>query len=257
MNLPHTLDRRVTIQAPRETVFSFFTDSARWASWWGPGSTVEPRVGGRVYIRHPGNVESSGEVLEIKPPATFAFSYGFNSGSPFPPGGSRVTISLEPSGGATLLSLHHEFPDGVSRDHHVQGWRFQLSLFANAVADLVNSGAASAVDAWFELWKETDDAARLATLGRIAAADVVFRDRYSLIDGATELSAHVAAAQKFMPGVVLQRRGGVRHCQGTVIADWTATGPDQAPRGQGSNVFVFGPDGRITAVTGFWGGASA
>jgi hypothetical protein len=38
-----------------------------------------------------------------------------------------------------------------------------------------------------------------------------------------------------------------------VIADWTAMGPDEAPRGQGTNVFVLGPDGRIESVTGFWG----
>ncbi|HEX5069196.1 MAG TPA: SRPBCC domain-containing protein [Vicinamibacterales bacterium] len=253
MNLSHTLDRRVTIQAPRETVFSFFTDDARWASWWGPGSTIEPGVGGRVYIRHPGNVEASGEVLEILPPGGIVFSYGFNSGSPFPPGGSRVTIALEPSGSATLLSLRHEFPDEVSRDHHVQGWRFQLSLLANAVSDLVHAGAAAAVDEWFDLWTQPDEAARMATLGQIATADVSFHDRYSLIDGAQELSTHIAAAQKFMPGIVLKRRGAVRQCQGLVIVDWIATGPDQAPRGQGSNVFRFGPDGRITAVTGFWG----
>jgi len=249
----YSLDRSVTIQAPRDIVFSFFTDNARWASWWGPGSTVEPRVGGQVYIRHPGNVESSGEVLEIRPPEQFVFSYGFNSGKPFAPGASRVTISLEPSGAATRLQLHHEFPDGESRDEHVQGWRFQLSLFANAVSDLVQAGAALRVDAWFDLWKETDEAVRLATLRGIATPAVAFRDRYSLIDGPTELSAHIAAAQKFMPGVVLHRRGDVRHCQGTVIADWSATGPDNAPRAQGSNVFVFGPDGRIAAVTGFWG----
>ena len=251
--MSHSLDRRVTIQAPRETVFSFFTDDARWASWWGPGSTIEPKVGGRVYIRHPGNVESSGEVLEIRPPTQIVFSYGFNSGSPFPPGGSRVTISLEPAGAATRLSLHHEFPDAASRDHHVQGWRFQLSLFANAVSNLVYGDVASAVDAWFDLWTQTDDATRMATLGRIASADVTFRDRYSLIEGAEELSAHIAAAQRFMPGIVLHRFGDVQQCQGTVIADWTARGPDSAPRGQGSNVFTFAPDGRIAAVTGFWG----
>ena len=253
MSLPFSLDRRITIQAPRETVFSFFTDTVRWASWWGAGSTIEPRVGGRVYIRHPGNVESSGEVIDIQPPERFVFSYGFDAGKPFPPGASRVTISLEPSGDATALALHHEFPDAAARDEHVQGWRFQLSLFANAVSNLVHAGAAATVDAWFDLWTQTDEAARLATLGRIAAADVAFRDRYSLIDGTAELSAHIAAAQRFMPGVAMQRRGDVRQCQGLAIADWTATGPDRAPRGQGSNVFQLAPDGRITAVTGFWG----
>ena len=44
--LPHSLDRTVTIQAPPETVFRFFQDSARWARWWGAGSTIDPKVGG-------------------------------------------------------------------------------------------------------------------------------------------------------------------------------------------------------------------
>ena len=56
----------------------------------------------------------------------------------------------------------------------------------------------------------------------------------------------------FMPGLRLQRSGETRQCQGTVLADWVAAGPDGQPRGRGTNVFVFGPDGRIESVTGFW-----
>lgn len=253
MTLPHRLDRTITIQAPRDVVFSFFTDSARWASWWGAGSTIEPRVGGRVYIRHPGNVEVGGEVLEIAPPQRLVFTYGYQSGTPFPAGGSRVTIRLETDGPATRLQLTHEFPDEASRDHHVQGWRYQLSLFGNAVLDVVHADAAAKIDAWLAVWSQPDEAARLATLGEIASPTVAFRDRYSLTDGIADLSEHVAATQRFMPGLHLQRRGAVRHCQGTVIADWAAVGPDGATRGQGSNVFIVGPDGRIASATGFWG----
>jgi hypothetical protein len=164
-----------------------------------------------------------------------------------------VTIKLEDVPSGTRLHLTHEFPDAASRDHHVQGWRFQLSLFSNAVLDVVNAGATGKVDAWFGLWAETNAAARARTLAEIAIPTVAFRDRYSMVDGAEDLSAHVAAAQHFMPGVVLQRRGPVRHCQGTAIADWDTVGPDGNARGKGSNVFVFGPDGKIQSATGFWG----
>jgi uncharacterized protein YndB with AHSA1/START domain len=253
MSLPYTLDRDITIQAPPATVFSFFTDNERWAGWWGAGSTIDPRVGGHVYIRHPGNVEVKGEVLEIDPPRRLVFTYGYASGAPFGPGGSRVTIALEPSGAATRLHLTHEFPQAAARDEHVQGWRFQLSLFGNAVANLVHRDAAASVDAWFALWTEPDAAARMAAMRAIASESVAFRDRFSLIDGAEDLSAHITAAQHFMPGLTIARRGDVRQCQGTAIAEWTAVGPDQAPRGQGTNVFVLGPDGKINGVTGFWG----
>jgi hypothetical protein len=94
--------------------------------------------------------------------------------------------------------------------------------------------------------------ARAATLKTIASSTVLFRDRYSLTDGADDLSEHIAAAQRFMPGIQLKRRGSIRQCQGTVIADWDAVAPDGATRGTGSNVFTFGADGRISSATGFW-----
>jgi uncharacterized protein YndB with AHSA1/START domain len=252
MNLPHRLDRTVVIQAAPQTVFSFFTQNDRWAAWWGAGSTIEPTSGGRLFIRHPDGTESSGEVLEVMPPERIVFTYGFESGNPMPPGSSRVTIKLEPLGLSTRLLLLHEFAEPGVRDEHVQGWRYQLSLFGNLVADLVHAGAAERVDEWFALWSETDAAARAATLARIASPQVRFRDRFSMIDGAAELVPHIAAAQRFMPDMHLRRQGDVRHCQGTVLADWVAAGNDGQIRSGGTNVFTLQGDGLIEAVTGFW-----
>ena len=64
-DLPFRLERTVTIRAKRETVFRYFTDSARWAAWWGEGSTIDARPGGALYIRHPGGTESRGEIVEL------------------------------------------------------------------------------------------------------------------------------------------------------------------------------------------------
>jgi uncharacterized protein YndB with AHSA1/START domain len=251
--LPHRLDRTVVIRAPRETVFRYFTDSARWAAWWGPGSTIDPRPGGRVYVRYPNGVEVSGQVLEIEAPDRITFTYGFVSGTPVPPGGSRVTIRLEAAGKGTRLHLSHEFAEASARDQHVQGWRYQLSVFGNAVANELHAGAASAVDAWFAAWREPDDGAREQLLAGIATPDVRFRDRVSLIDGLADLIPHIGAAQRFMAGIRLERDGEVRQCQGTALADWTAVGPDGQLRVRGTSVFVFDEDGRIEAVTGIVG----
>ena len=90
MNLPHSLDRSITIRAPRDVVFSFFTENERWANWWGAGSTIDPKVGGHVSIKLPGNIEVVGEVVEIQRPSQLVFTYGFASGQPIPPGGSLV-----------------------------------------------------------------------------------------------------------------------------------------------------------------------
>jgi uncharacterized protein YndB with AHSA1/START domain len=249
--LPYRLDRTITINATRETVFRFFTDSARWASWWGAGSTIDARPGGQVRILYPGNVEVTGQVLELVSPEHIVFTYGFVSGQPVPPGGSRVTIRLDAAREGTRLHLLHEFAEAAARAHHVQGWRYQLALFANVVTDEAYSGAAGAVDGWFGAWAITDEREREAALARLAAPDVRFRDRYSLVDGVADLVPHIGAAQRFMPGIRLQRKGGIRHCQGTVLADWVAVGPDGQERMSGANVFVFGVDGRIMSATGF------
>jgi uncharacterized protein YndB with AHSA1/START domain len=249
--LPHVLDRTVLIEAELETVFRFFTDSTRWAAWWGAGSTIDGRRGGRFLIRMPGGVEASGTVLDIDPPRTLVLSYGYVSGKPIPPDASRVTIRLVPEGDATRLHLAHEFADSAVRDEHVQGWRFQLSLFGNVIADEMYARSAEHVDAWFEAWSNPDADARAAALARIAASHVRFRDRFSAIEGSDDLLAHLAAAQRFMPGMRMSRESEVRHCQGMVLADWIARASDGAERGRGTNVFVFA-NGKIESVTGFW-----
>jgi uncharacterized protein YndB with AHSA1/START domain len=248
----HRLDRTVVIRARRDTVFGFFTEAQDWAAWWGAGSTIDPRPGGRMVIRHPNGVEVSGEVLEVVAPERIVFTYGYASGSPIPPGGSRVTIRLDSHPAGTLLQLTHEFMDVEVRDQHVQGWRFQLSLFANVIADRVNAMAAATVDSWFSAWSNPDAATREAALRAIGTSDIRFYDRFSCIKGDDDLNAHLAAVHRFMPGMRLERRGDIRHCQWHVLADWVALASDGLERGRGTNLFVLDADGRIVEVTGFW-----
>jgi uncharacterized protein YndB with AHSA1/START domain len=252
MQLPHSLDRTILIAAPQEVVFGFFTDDRKWSAWWGAGSTIDARPGGRVLIRYPGGVEAAGEVVEANAPDRLVFTYGYVSGTPFPAGESRVSIDLEPVATGTRLHLRHDFAEAAVRNHHVQGWRYQLSVFANIVADEIHRHADRSVDAWFAAWAEKDDEARIRALSEIGAPDVHLRDRYSCVEGLEELALHIGAAQRFMPGMRLERSGNIRHCQGTVLADWNAVGSDGQARGSGTNVFALGPDGRIRSVTGFW-----
>jgi len=249
MALPYTLERTVVIHASPETVFRFFTDSVRWAAWWGTGSTIDPKAGGKVYVRHPGAVEAVGEVLEIEPPQRITFSYGYATGKPMPPGASRVTIRLDPEPRGTKLHLTHEFAEAAARDEHVQGWRFQLAVFSNVVANEVYANAAAVIDQWYTAWSVPDDKTREDLLAKTVNAAIQFRDRYSLLDGIPDLVAHTGAAQRFMPGIGLQRKGDVRHCQGTVLAEWVARSSDGQEKMSGTSVFVFAPDLKIESVT--------
>jgi uncharacterized protein YndB with AHSA1/START domain len=252
--LEHNLTRTVSIRAARATVFTYFTDSARWADWWGAGSTIDAQPGGKMYIRHPNGIEAGGEVLEVAGPGHIVFTYGYNSGTPIPFGGSKVTVTLREEGDGTLLSLFHEFSDSAQRDHHIQGWRFQLSLFSNAVLNGLHAPNAEAlVDAWYAVWVMTDETARAAELARLTSGAIEFRDRYSALHGHDDLMAHISASQRFMPGVVLKRKGPVKHSQGHLLAGWSAAGPDGKEMMSGQNTYRLTADGRIESVVGFAG----
>jgi uncharacterized protein YndB with AHSA1/START domain len=250
--LLYALNRTVLIRAKRETVFAYFTDSARWAAWWGEGSKIDPRPGGEVHIRYPGNVEVKGEVVEIAAPERIVFTYGFVSGMPVPASSTRVTIALEETRAGTRLALTHAFPDEKVRDEHVQGWRYQLAIFANLVTNAANKRADKIADAWFEAWSSTDADERRTFFEGATTEDVTFRDKYGCVDTRADLVAHVDAVHAFMPGSRIVRDGATIHCQGTFLVDWIATLADGKPAGRGTNVFELDPHGRVVAATGFW-----
>ncbi|HXK09538.1 MAG TPA: SRPBCC domain-containing protein [Vicinamibacteria bacterium] len=250
--LDHVLERAVTIAARRETVFRYFTDSARFAAWWGAGSRIEPRPGGEVHVVYPNGVVAGGTVVEIAPVERLVFTFGYESGRPIAIGASRVSITLEEVARGTVLRLRHELPTAEAREAHVQGWRYQLAVFANVVGREAHAGASSLADRFFGLWAEEDAGRRRAEIETIAVETLAFRDPHSCTDGYDDLVAHIAGARRFMPGVVLERQGEARQCQGTALVDWAAKGPDGVVRAKGTNVFELAPDGRISCVTGIW-----
>src|SRR5262245_51169829 len=167
--LPFVVERSIIIEADSELVFSFFTDSERWAAWWGGGSTIDSRVGGAIRIVHSNGFVSTGEVFEFAPPTRFGFTFSMQYQGVVAPEDSRVTFTIEPRANGTSVHVLHAVADKGLADLLPQGWRFHLSLFANAVSNLVNAGAPELVDAWFGLWSEPDAEARTLTLRAIAA----------------------------------------------------------------------------------------
>jgi uncharacterized protein YndB with AHSA1/START domain len=252
--LPHRLDRTVLIRASRETVFGFLTNTPEWAEWWGAGSTIDARPGGRMFIRHSNGVEASGEVLEVHAPERMVFTYGYVSRPPSPPGSSRVTIRLDSHPQGTLLQLTHEFADVEARDEHVQGWRFQFSLFANLVANTINAAAMGQIDRWFAMWSEPDAAVRNHALATLAPSGLCMFDKFGTLESREEVEAHLDALHRFMPGVRMERRGDIRHCQWHVLAEWTAIDASGHERSSGTSLFELDADSRIVRVTSFWRG---
>jgi uncharacterized protein YndB with AHSA1/START domain len=248
----HSLERAIDICARRDTVFRFFTDSKYFADWWGEGSTIEGRKSGSLKILFSNGIQVSGKILEIDPPERIVFTYGYESGKPFSPEDSRVTITLQEHPSGTRLTLTHEFHDAASRDQHIQAWRYQLALFANAASKTEHADVQKWVDSYFELWSEKDSVKRLKEMKDLMVPELTFQDKHSCTLGLEDLNAHLTAYQMFMPGMRLSRDGDIQYCQGTVAVRWIAKKEDGAIVAKGLNVFRLSPEGRIRHITGFW-----
>jgi len=202
--LEHALERAIVICATRPTVFRYFTDPRRFADWWGAGSSIEGRPGGSLRIRYPNGVTASGTVLEVVTDERVVFTYGYDDpAKPIPPGGSRVTVTLEDRPGGTLLTLRHELHDAATRDQHVPGWGYQLALFANVAARDQLADLAGTVDRYFAAWSEPDATRRQEAIRGVTTEGVTFKDAFGCTVGRDELLAHVAASQLHMPGIRL------------------------------------------------------
>ncbi|HEX5050984.1 MAG TPA: SRPBCC domain-containing protein [Planctomycetota bacterium] len=251
--LPHSLDRSLVIRAPRAIVFRYFADAERFARWWGVGSTIDGRVGGKVHIVYPNQVVAGGAITRFEPPGLVAFTYGYaDPQKPIPIGGSLVTVTLEEHADGTLLRLHHDLPTEQERDHHAPGWRFQLALFANVVANEHHAELGAMLDRWNLAWAETDQDRRGQLLTTCTTDDVALHDKYACLRGRGDLQDHIRMSQMFMPGIVMTRAGEPRHCQGTALVDWTAADAAGKPCGKGTNVVRLAADGRIASVVGLW-----
>lgn len=250
--LDPTLTREIEIRAERATVFSFLTDSQRFAQWWGAGSSIDARVGGALRIVYPGGVVVEGRVLEIQPPERIVFSYGYASGQPVPAGSTRVTLAFEAIADGTRVRLEHAFADAATRDLHVPGWRHQLAQFAGVACAVQHARLDARCDAWFATWNEADGGRRDALLAEAAVEGVEFRDAFGCVAGRAELAAHIAAARQHMPGMRLERAGAPRQVQGRALVDWRVPGPDGGDVARGTNALELAPDGRLRVVTGFW-----
>lgn len=125
-----TLTRR--IDALPEKVYAAWTDPEKIARWFGPAQVkagsvqadIDLRVGGRYRISFEAGdgeyFQVDGVYREVTPNARIAFSWAWHS---TPERESQVTVSLQPDGGGTLLTLRHEqFFDEAARDGHARGW---------------------------------------------------------------------------------------------------------------------------------------
>jgi len=137
-----TLKRRLI--APPAKVYAAWTDPEKIARWFGPSQVkagsvqadIDARIGGRFRIRlntdDGAQHEAAGTYREVVPNEKLVFSWAWHS---TPERESLVTVTLQPDGGGTLLTVHHEaFFDEAARDDHEIGWSGALDKLEKFIA---------------------------------------------------------------------------------------------------------------------------
>ena len=115
-----------TINAPRELVFSAFTDIRHVDKWWGPSGfrnetkSMDVRPGGDwLYIMHgPDGTDWENKVsyIEVKRPERLVYSHGDWQDQ----GVFHVILTFEEQGAKTLLTMRSIFSSAVERQMVVE-----------------------------------------------------------------------------------------------------------------------------------------
>jgi uncharacterized protein YndB with AHSA1/START domain len=111
------------IAASPETVFSYLTESDKFAAWMGVGAELDPRPGGQYRIDVDEEHVAVGEYRELDPPRRVLMTWGWEDHDAVPPGSTMVEITLTPDGPGTVLRLRHTgLPTDEERQSHRGGW---------------------------------------------------------------------------------------------------------------------------------------
>ena len=138
------LSIRRTFNAPRERVFTAFTDPALIASWFGPPDsrvhevTFDARNGGRYRIEMSmdgGEPFAVGGVIsEYHPPETLAYTFRWEEDDPQDERDTYVRLEFADRGTQCEMTLTQTgFIDDESRNRHEFGWNASLEKLSGLI----------------------------------------------------------------------------------------------------------------------------
>lgn len=121
------------IEAPPEAVFEHFIRPELLVSWMGDYARLEAVEGGLFSVDING-ILIRGSFVTLDRPHLIEIAWGQAGNEAMPPGATRLTIRLSPSGNGTDLELVHAdlVPDEAAR--HAIGWPHFLARLAAAAA---------------------------------------------------------------------------------------------------------------------------
>ena len=127
-----SVERRIA--ARPSDVYSYLTDSVRWAQWQGDTAKIEAVPGGVFRMVMANGATAEGRFVQLVPGVRVVFTWGWHGSPTLPPGSSTVEIELAPDGDGTLLRLSHRGLPREDRAIHAVGWDHYLPRLAISAA---------------------------------------------------------------------------------------------------------------------------
>ena len=145
---PTSIEILHRFRAPRDVVWSAWTDPELVGRWWGSdpdgvvtAATLDVRVGGRFAVSFQDSSgdehTSEGTYLHVEAPTALGFTWSWVSE---PGNTSRVSVSLSADGSDTEMRFVHSELRGTSDHDYAEGWRRTFAKLDRAVADLLRQG---------------------------------------------------------------------------------------------------------------------
>lgn len=123
--------RTVEIEAAPGVVWEFLVDPLKLRRWMGSSATLDPRPGGVLDVQVVPGARALGTYVEVDPVSRVVFTWGWEGAEPAP-GTTTVTVTLEPAGTGTRLTLVHDGLDAEAASRHGIGWTNYLARLAVA-----------------------------------------------------------------------------------------------------------------------------
>ncbi|HET6918029.1 MAG TPA: SRPBCC domain-containing protein [Jiangellaceae bacterium] len=116
----------VTIAAPPEVVYAYFTRPEAIVKWMGDYAVLDPTPGG-VFRLDINGVPVRGRYLELDPPHRLLISWGHAGSALLPPGTSTVEVTIAATAEGTRVSIEHRGLPPEEAAQHTIGWRHFLA----------------------------------------------------------------------------------------------------------------------------------
>jgi uncharacterized protein YndB with AHSA1/START domain len=121
-----TYTRSVDLPVPPEVAFDLLTDPERLRRWQVVSAYVDLRAGGEYrWTVIPGQV-AAGTYREVEPGRRIVFGWGWEGNDDLPPDRSMVTVTLEPVGDGSRVTLVHDGLSPTQQESHAAGWEHYL-----------------------------------------------------------------------------------------------------------------------------------